>query len=90
MKIMRDATFEKALEDARESGERRVTEYLLALHTDLPKTSTEKRNLLRGIIKFFEPDRIIPESKPRSTRVTSEEHAAVVGESAAEAMIEPR
>ena len=77
MKIMSNARYEDDLIFERERGMRDAGDVILRIHNLLPKSSIEKRNLLRSVLRELFPTMDIPEAKPRSTRVTSGELAAV-------------
>jgi hypothetical protein len=76
MKIMRDATYESAIWKAREEGRlsgwkggrENAIQYIALVRSRLPKTSTEKLDLLRSILIELDPvwgelDEIIPRRK---------------------------
>jgi hypothetical protein len=81
MKIMTEATLQKLRLDCRELGKKdgryQVCEFILFVRSRLPKTSTEKLNLLRDILIELDPAYgELNEMKARGKRGSREEVTA--------------
>jgi hypothetical protein len=83
LKLMTTAKYELELARAREQGRMQVRDLIIDIQAALPNSSTTKINLLNKIIRDIDPGycftRIAPIPRKRLTKVTTEEHAAVVG-----------
>ena len=79
MKIMSNKQYEWALEQERKRVRSELFCEVVALRDALSKTSTTKINAFGVVLLLLDPSSGVPYVQPK-TRVTSEEHAAVLGQ----------
>jgi hypothetical protein len=77
---MRDKQYEVALGEARRKAFLEIYCHVQEMRDALPKSSITKINAFGAVLLLLDPSSGVPYVQPR-TRVTQEEHAAVVGAS---------